>query len=120
MEDQVYKSDIEKAKVFTVKQVLSLMGATAFVVFVGTGIWWRFQSMEVEIQVLKGKHQQEMKNLKAEGSLGFTMMQSSVDAVSDKIETIDAKLDKRISTIRDRQNARLDKLEETGSDKNPK
>lgn len=112
--------DVEKQYTFSNKQVMGMIAGAIFLTFSGAGLFYRFETLETKMQTLEityktkietleSNHAKEIQALKTEAKLAFSMMQSQLDGK-----------DTRINTIRDRQNARLDKLEETGSDKNPK
>lgn len=104
------ETTVDALKTFTNKQVLSLLGACAFIVFSGSGIYYRFQDMESKTFFLETQVETEIQMIRDEMKLGFEFMQDQRNGDKDGSRT-------RTNTIRDRTDLRLDKLEESNSDK---
>lgn len=128
MEENTYKGDVEKAKLLTLKQTLMIVGFAVSLSISGTGVIYRFQTVESETEIAKDKHERDIialeqkfmdqiRQVKNEGKLAFGMIQESVNSIDKKVDGNYEKSYQRQDNIRDRQNKRLNKLEESGSDK---
>lgn len=122
------EKSLEKLKTFTNKQVLSIVIATAFIVFTAAGIWGTFNGMSSKITTLESDmitlekemrkdFDADLKALRDNGEMGFELIQRAIDA-SNKLQTTNYdNLYMRVSNIRDRTDETMDKIEKSISDK---
>ena len=100
---------VDELKTFTNKQVLSLVGSAIFITFVASGLYFKFNANDLKLDNLEKEHKVEMKSLRDEMKLMAKFFQSQFDTYKD-----DSK--RRINTIRDRTDERLNQLERSNSD----